>query len=77
MVFEKIREHLKDILLCNDEDITMDTQFGTDIVIDSVDLVDLMVRLEEDFGITIAEDDAYNVKSVGDVVRLVEEKMKK
>ena len=77
MVFEKIREHLKDILLCNDEDITPETQFGTDIVIDSVDLVDLMVRLEEDFDISITEDDAFNVKSVGDVVTLVENKMKK
>lgn len=77
MVFEKIREHLKDILLCNDEDITPETQFGTDIVIDSVDLVDLMVRLEEDFDISITEDDAFNVKSVGDVVALVENKMKK
>ncbi len=77
MVFEKIREHLKDILLCNDEDITMDSKFGTDIVIDSVDLVDLIVRLEDDFDISIKEDDAFNVKSVADVVKLVEDKLEK
>lgn len=77
MVFEKVRENLKDILLCNDEDITMDSEFGKDIVIDSVDLVDLILRLEDEYGVSIQEDDAFNVKTVGDVVRLVEERIGK
>ena len=74
MVFEKVREHLVDILLCDEDEITPETEFGKDIIVDSVDLVDLMVRLEEDFEITFTDDDAFNVKTVADVVKLIEEK---
>jgi len=72
MVLEKIKEYLADIVMCDPEDITEDTEFGTDIMIDSVDLVDLIVRLEDEFGISIAEDDVFNVKRVSDVIKLVE-----
>lgn len=76
MVFEKVRENLVDILLCDEDEITPETEFGKDLIVDSVDLVDLMVRLEEDFEITFTEDDAFNVKTVADVVKLIEEKKK-
>ena len=76
MVFEKVRQHLVDILLCNEEDIKPESEFGKDIMLDSVDLDDLMVRLEEEFGIAMKEDDAFNVKTVADVVSLVESKLK-
>ena len=77
MVFEKVRENLADILMCDEDEITMDTEFETDIVLDSVDLVDLMTRLEEDFNITFKEDESFSVKTVGDVVKIVEEKINK
>ena len=76
MVFEKVREHLVDILLCNEEDIKPESEFGKDIMLDSVDLVDLMVRLEEEFGIAMKEVDAFNVKTVADVDSLGESKLK-
>ena len=77
MIFEKVREHLADILMCDVEDITEDSEFETDIVLDSVDLVDLMTRLEDEFNITFREDEQFNVKNVGDVVRIVEDKLQK
>ena len=75
MVFDKVKEELADITMCDADDITMETEFGTDLVIDSVDLVDLIVRLEDEFGISIEEDDVFSVKTVSDVVALVESRI--
>ena len=75
MVFDKVKEELADITRCDADDITMETEFGTDLVIDSVDLVDLIVRLEDEFGISIEEDDVFSVKTVSDVVALVESRI--
>lgn len=75
MVLEKIKEFLADIVMCDPQEISEESEFGTDIMIDSVDLVDLIVRLEDEFGISIAEDDVFNVKCVSDVIKLVESRI--
>ena len=55
------------------DSITMDTSFEDDLNADSVDLVDLTMALEEEFGVTIADEELPNMKTVGDLVKYLED----
>ena len=71
MVFEKIRSLLSEQLGFDEEMITESTSFE-DLGADSLDLVELMMSLEEEFSISAAEEELTDVKTVGDVVKLIE-----
>ncbi|MBW8383906.1 MAG: acyl carrier protein [Youngiibacter sp.] len=72
MIFEKVREILAKELNIPADEITMESNFSDDMGIDSLDLVQLVMELEEAFDITI--DDAEAIKTVKDAVNYVEAK---
>ncbi|MBP1918821.1 acyl carrier protein [Youngiibacter multivorans] len=72
MIFEKVREILAKELNIPADEITMESNFSDDLGIDSLDLVQLVMELEEAFDITI--DDAEAIKTVKDAVNYVEAK---
>lgn len=72
MIFEKVREILSKELNIPEEDIKLESNFMDDLGIDSLDLVQLVMELEEAFDITI--DDAEAIKTVQDAVSFVEKK---
>lgn len=72
MIFEKVREILAKELNIPADEITMESNFSEDLGIDSLDLVQLVMELEEAFDITI--DDAEAIKTVKDAVNYVEAK---
>ncbi|HSP48465.1 MAG TPA: acyl carrier protein [Clostridiaceae bacterium] len=72
MIFEKVREILAKELNIPEEDIKLESNFMDDLGIDSLDLVQLVMELEEAFDITI--DDAEAIKTVQDAVSFVEKK---
>ena len=53
--------------------VTADTSFEGDLGADSVDLVELSMALEEEFGVTIADEELPNMKTVGDLVKYLED----
>ncbi len=71
MVFEKIKNFLVTQMGIDASLITPDATFIEDLNIDSLDLVELILALEEEFGIVISEEDAENLTTVGDVVNYV------
>ena len=71
MVFEKSRSLLSEQLGFDEEMITESTSFE-DLGADSLDLVELMMSLEEEFSISADEEELTDVKTVGDVVKLIE-----
>jgi acyl carrier protein len=76
MVFEKVRAILVDQLGIDDEEkITMDASITDDLGADSLDVVDLVMSLEEEFDIEIPDEDVENMKTVGDIVKYVESKL--
>ena len=75
MELSKIAEMLAEICDTPAEEITEDTAFA-DLGIDSLDITEVVMKVEDEYGITLQEDDAFNVKTVGDVVKLVEDKIK-
>ena len=74
MVFEKLCKLLADEFGVEPDTITMDTSFQEDLGADSLDLVELMMTLEEEFDVgEIDEETAARIKTVGDVIDLIGE----
>lgn len=76
MVFEKLKEVLVEEIGVDPEDVTMDSNMVTDIGADSLDIVQLLIRMEKVYGFKFSDEEMKNVKTVGDVVRYIEEKIK-
>lgn len=76
MVFEKIKAVLEEELGINGDDITMDSDMVTDVGADSLDIVQLLIRMEKEYGIKFSDEEIKSVKTVGDVVRYIESNVK-
>lgn len=75
MVFEKIKEIILDQLgLDDDQEISMETSLMKDLEADSLDAVEIIMAIEDEFDVEIPDEDAEAFKSVGDIVKYVEEK---
>ncbi len=68
-VIEVISKTLKGV---DKSEITMETRFEDDLNADSLDLVELIMELEEHYDISIPDEDAQNIASVGDAVNYIE-----
>ena len=73
MVFEKVRDILCEQFDVEADNITAETAIIDDLGADSLDLVDLVMSFEDNFNVEIPEDEIENVKTVGDIVKLIEE----
>ena len=73
MVFEKVRDILVDQLDVAEEKVTMDASITDDLGADSLDVVDLVMSLEEEFDVEIPDNQVENIKTVGDIVRYIED----
>lgn len=72
MVFETIRKLLADQLDIEEEEITMDSTLLEDLGADSIELVDLVMSIEEEYGIEVPDDATDDIRTVGDAVRYIE-----
>ena len=75
MSFEKIKSIIVEQLSADDSAITMETSLMKDLEADSLDAVEIMMAIEDEFDIEIPDDDAEKFQSVGDIVRYVDEKI--
>jgi acyl carrier protein len=73
MVFEKIKGILCDQLDIDEDSITMDSVITEDFGADSLDFVDLVMTLEEEFEVEFPDDEIKNIRTVGDLVKYIEQ----
>lgn len=73
MVFERIREIICDQLDLEEDKVTMDSDIMEDFEADSLDVADLVMSIEDEFGLEVPDDQIENFRTVGDVVRYIEE----
>ncbi len=73
MEFEKVRAIVVDQLGAEEADVTMEASFVDDLGADSLDVVELIMALEEEFGIEIPDEDAEKISTVGDAVAYIKE----
>ena len=76
MIFEKLAALIAEQFNVDADTITMETSFTDDLNADSVDIVDLSMALEEEFGIEeLGEEEAASISTVGDLVRFLQNKI--
>ena len=74
MVLDRLREIISEQLSVDPEEITMETKFKEDLEIDSLDLVDLIMAIEEEFGLEEISDETFaDLQTVSDLVKLIGE----
>lgn len=73
MVFDKVKDLIVDVLSADADDITSATDIQNDLGADSLDVVDLIQAIEDEFGVDIPDEDSQNIKTVGDIVSYIEE----
>jgi len=72
---QRVKEIIADQLGEPVENITPDKDFVNDLGADSLDVVELVMALEEEFGIEIPEEDAEKIKTVGDAINYIKQKL--
>lgn len=76
MVEQKVKEILAEQLGADKNKITLDTNVATDLGADSLDLVEILMNLEDEFGVSIPDEKIAEIKTVKQIVDFVEEHRK-
>ncbi len=74
--FEKVKKIIVDRLGVDEAEVTMEASFVDDLGADSLDTLELVMALEEEFGIEIPDEDAEKIVTVGDAIKYIQEKLK-
>ena len=75
-ILKKVKEITSEQLGVDESQITPEAKFVDDLGADSLDTVELVMALEDEFDVDIPEEDAQKIQTVGDAVRYLEEKSK-
>ena len=71
MEFEKLKKIISEVLNVDEQEIKMDTTFVDDLGADSLDIFQIIMGLEEEFDIEIANEEAEKIATVGDAVEQI------
>ncbi|HHX14475.1 MAG TPA: acyl carrier protein [Clostridiales bacterium] len=72
-MFEKIREIIVEQLGAEEDEITMNTHLMKDLEADSLDAVEIIMAIEDEFDIEVADEDAEKFQTISDIVKYVED----
>ena len=72
MIFEKLKEIIAEQLEVEEDAITMEAELVDDLGADSLDLVDLVMSIEDEFDVEVPDEAIENIKTIGDAVRFIE-----
>ncbi len=73
--FEQVKNIIIELLAVDPSKVTKEARFREDLEADSLDLVELIMEFEDEFGGEISDEDAQKISTVGDAVQFLEEKM--
>lgn len=76
MSYEKVKQLICDQLGKSPEKVTMDTKIVEDLGADSLDVVELLMSLEDEFGLSLPDEVAMQMKTVSDIVTYIDEHTK-
>lgn len=72
-IASKVKQLIAEQLNKAVEEVTEEKEVVKDLGADSLDVVEMLMNFEEEFGITVPEEDAVNIKTVGDIIKLIED----
>ena len=70
-IFESVRDILVEQLGVDEDSVTLEANFIDDLNADSLDIVELVMAMEQEFGIAIPDEEAERIKTVGDAVSFI------
>ena len=71
-MFEHVKKLIAEQLMLDESEITMESDFIADLNADSLDLVQLLILLEKEYGVSFSDEEIKSVKTVGDVIAFIE-----
>lgn len=74
-ILDRMAEILVDQLGIDEDEVTMDANFIEDLNADSLDIVELVMNLEQEFDLMIPDEEAENIRTVGDAVNFIQENL--
>ncbi len=74
-IFETVKAVVAEQLGIDEDEITMESSFNDDLEADSLDIVELMMALEDEFKIEISDDEAGKIATIGDVVEYIKDRV--
>ena len=72
MIFDKVKKIIVDTLSCDEDKVTLEAKLKDDLDADSLDAVELIMSIEEEFDIEIPDEVALSIKTVKDIVDYIE-----
>jgi len=75
-IAEKVKKMIVEQLGVNESEVVPEAKFIDDLGADSLDIVELVMALEDEYGIEIPDEDAEKIETVGDAIRYIEEHIK-
>ena len=72
-IAEKVRSMVAERMDVDEAKITEDTHFVNDLQADSLDMAELVIDMEEEFGVQISDEEAQKIETVGQAVQYIEE----
>jgi len=73
-ILERVKKLVCEKLRCNESEVVESASFTEDLNADSLDVVELIMSVEEEFGIEVPDEDANSIKTVGDLVNYIKSK---
>lgn len=74
MTFETVKNIIVETLQCDADEVTMETNIAEDLNADSLDIVELNMAIETEFGMSISDEELVNLKTVADIVGFINAK---
>lgn len=75
MTIDKIKKILAETLDVNEEELSADTNIATDLGADSLDVVEILMSIEDEFDIEIPDSEIENIRTIGELVEYIETNM--
>ena len=72
MIFEKLKDNIAEQLSVEADEVSLDSNIQDDLGADSLDVVDLITTIEDEFDISIPDEAVEEIKTVGDIVNYIE-----
>ena len=76
-MFEKLKKILVEQLNVSEDKVTLEANIVEDLEADSLSVMQIIMEMEEEFGLTVEDEDVNNLRTVGDIVKYCEEKLGK
>jgi acyl carrier protein len=75
MVYEKLKNLIIEQMGCEEDEITLETRFIDDLEMDSLDIAELIMSVEDEFDFSLPDDEAIKISTVGEAVEYIQEHM--